>query len=208
MQQRRASPNDRPVVAWGWAGNALEGVSGDLHAVVPFDGGALVVLIDGLGHGPEAAAAALAAIPILEAHASDPVLALVQRCHEGLRKTRGAAMSLASFSARNAVITWAGVGNVDGALLRATETPGQTDEALVLYGGVVGYRLPTLHAQTLPVARGDTLVMATDGIRSGFTTGLAITHDPQEIAESVLARFAKGSDDAHVVVARYLGSGS
>lgn len=47
--------------------------------------------------------------------------------------------------------------------------------------------------------------MVTDGIRSGFTADLAIASSPQEIAETILARFTKGSDDAHVVVARYLG---
>jgi hypothetical protein len=48
--------------------------------------------------------------------------------------------------------------------------------------------------------------MATDGIHSGFTAGLAIEHGPQEIAESILARSSRGTDDAHVVVARYLGA--
>jgi hypothetical protein len=176
--------------------------------VVPFDGGMLVALIDALGHGPEAEAAARAAVPILQAHAGEPVVTLVQRCHEGLQKTRGAAMSLASFDALAATLTWAGVGNVDAALLRSGGATGHANPAIVPRGGVVGYRLPTLHAQTLPVSRGDTLIMATDGIASGFTTGLAIDHEPQEIAEEILARFARGTDDAHVVVARYLGGGS
>ena len=67
-------------------------------------------------------------------------------------------------------------------------------------GGVVGYQLPPLRAETLLVFPGDTLIMATDGIRGGFATGLAIEYGPQEIAESILARFAKGTDDAHIVV--------
>jgi phosphoserine phosphatase RsbX len=202
-----AMSNARPIIEWGWAGRALETASGDLHVVVPFADGALVVLIDGLGHGPEAAAASMAAAAILEAHAGEPVPALVQRCHEGLRKTRGAAMSLASFNSLDASMSWAGIGNVEGALLRADGPSAHADEAIVPRGGVVGYRLPSRYVDTLPVSPGDTLVMATDGIRSGFTTGLAIEHDPQEIAESILARFAKTSDDAHVVVARYLGDG-
>jgi len=49
------------------------------------------------------------------------------------------------------------------------------------------------------VSPGDTLVMATDGIRSGFAAGVTIEYSPQEIAESILARYAIGSDDAHVV---------
>jgi negative regulator of sigma-B (phosphoserine phosphatase) len=200
-----ATSHEPPVIEWGWAGSALELASGDLHVVIPFPGGALVVLIDGLGHGPEAAAAAQAAVPLLEAGASDPVLALVARCHEGLRKTRGAAMSLASFSARESSMTWTGVGNVDAVLLRGASArrPGA---AIVLRGGVVGYQLPTLRADTLPVSPGDILVMATDGIRGGFTEDLRLDGRPVDIAESILARFSKGSDDAHVVVARYRGT--
>ena len=194
------------ILQWGWAGTALEDESGDLHVIAPFAGGVLVGLLDGLGHGAEAAAAASAAVPILEAHAAESVIALVQRCHEGLRSTRGIVMSLASFDSRASSMTWTGVGNVDGFLFRADDTAApRACEAIASRGGVVGYRLPQLHANTLRVAPGDTLVLATDGIRSGFTTGLATAPAPQEIAEYVIARFAKGSDDAHVVVARYLG---
>jgi len=102
-------------------------------------------------------------------------------------------------------MTWAGVGNVAGALLRAGAAPGFAGEALLARGGVVGYRLPPLRAGTLRVAPGDVLVLATDGIRSGFTEGLWTAARAQEIAETVLAGFASGSDDAHVLVARYLG---
>ena len=190
------------VIEWGWSGSALELESGDLHVVVPFPGGALVALIDGLGHGPEARAAASAAAALLEAHASDSVLVLVQRCHDALRKTRGAAMSLASFRTEDSSMTWLGIGNVGGVLVLGN---GELAAGIGARGGVVGYQIPMLRASTVHVSPGDTLIMATDGIRGGFTADLAINHEPQEIAESTLARFAKGSDDAHVVVARYLG---
>lgn len=198
-------PNGHSIIEWGWAGRGLELECGDLHVVIPFVDGALVALIDGLGHGPEAAQAAIAAVPVLEAHASAPVLTLVQQCHEAMRKTRGAVMSLASFNALDASMTWAGIGNVEGVLLRTNGRSHRASEAITLRGGVVGYRLPQLHANTLAVSRGDTLIMATDGIRSGFNTGLAIEQGVQDIAEFVLARFATGSDDARVVVARYAG---
>lgn len=197
-----------PILEWGWAGRAFALESGDLHLVQPFPEGALVALIDGLGHGEEAAAAASAAVAILESHACEPVQSLLQRCHEGLHKTRGAVMSLASFDARDATMTWAGVGNVAAVLLRAHEAPGLVAEALVAYGGVVGYRLPAARVATLRLRRGDVLVMATDGIRAGFATGLATARPPQETAESILATLASGTDDARVVVARYLGSGT
>ena len=195
----------RGIIQWGWAGRALEQISGDLQVVVAFHGGALVALIDGLGHGPEAAAAAAAAAPILEAHAREPVQSLIQRCHQSIRRTRGVVMTLASFTVRDSSMRWVGVGNVSGVLLRHRGTPEHRNEALVPRGGVVGYQLPPLRVETLTIATGDTVIMATDGIRDAFTAGIAIDNSPQEIAESILARFARGSDDAHVVAARYLG---
>ncbi len=196
------------VVEWGSAGVPIEGEveSGDAHVVVGFPYGVLVGLVDGLGHGPEAAAAAREAIRLLEAHAGEPVLDLVERCHEALRHTRGAVMSLASFDARVASITWIGVGNVEGILLRAPGAAAPSRESIALRGGIVGYRLPPLTAATLCVSPGDTLVMASDGIRSGFVAHLAARDDPQEMAESILARYARGSDDALVLVARYVGA--
>lgn len=197
-----ATANDRAALAWGWAGSALQVESGDLHVVVTFPGGALVGLIDGLGHGPHAAEAARAAAAVLEAHASDSLAILVQHCHDALRKTRGAVMSLASFRAADSSMTWLGVGNVDAVLIGSD---GTRTEALVGRGGVVGYQVPTLRANTVRVSPEDTLIMVTDGISGGFTADLAIASSPQEIADTILARFTKSSDDAHVVVARYLG---
>jgi negative regulator of sigma-B (phosphoserine phosphatase) len=195
------------IATCGWAGRALEGDSGDLHLVVPFPGGLLVALLDGLGHGSEAAAASRAAVPVLTQYAAEAPLLLMRRCHEALRKTRGAVMTLASFRTLGSSMTWVGVGNVDGVLLRSPGSSSDADEALAVRGGVVGYQLPPLHTETLRVSSGDTLVLATDGIRGGFSTSVAVDSPPQEIAESILARFARGNDDAHVVVARYLGGG-
>src|SRR5919201_1803066 len=89
-----------PLIDWGAATLALPGQaeSGDRHLVQPFPNGALVAAVDGLGHGPAAAAAAQIAIDILEEHAHEPLIALVRRCHEGLLNTRGVVMSLAAFN--------------------------------------------------------------------------------------------------------------
>src|SRR6185436_668074 len=140
------------VIDWGWAGSALEGESGDLHVVAPFRGGALVALIDGLGHGPEAADAARAAARVLVAHAGELALDLVRRCHEALRSTRGAVMTIASICAAESAMTWVGVGNVDGVLLR--KAPG-SHAAIATRGGVVGYQLPPLRQHSVSISPGD-----------------------------------------------------
>ena len=196
------------AIEWASAGAALEGEveSGDVHVVAGFDGGVLVGVIDGLGHGPEAAEAAREAARVLEELAGEPLSTLVEQCHQALRKTRGAVMTLASFDERAATMTWIGVGNVEAILLRSGRADPSTREGVALRGGVVGYHLPTLRESSLPVSYGDTLVLATDGIRSGFVAGLAGQGTPQEIADAILARYSRGSDDALVVVARYVGA--
>src|SRR5262249_38502151 len=99
--------------------------------------------------------------------------------------------------------TWLGVGNVEGGLLPPGAKTCRAD--VLLSGGVVGSRLPSLRASVVPVAPGDTLVLATDGIRSGFTEGLVLEDSPQHIADGILARHATLKDDALVLVARFLG---
>lgn len=199
------SPDDL-VVEWGSAERALEQECGDVRVVAGFPGGALVAVIDGLGHGPEAALAARAAAEVLERHPGQPVTELVELCHEALRKTRGAVMTLASFDARRSSMTWTSVGNVDALLVRADRAAQRAREAISPRGGVVGYQLPQLRASSLPVSYGDTLVLVSDGIRSNFAGDVPVYETPQQMAESILARHARDSDDAMVLVARYRGA--
>jgi phosphoserine phosphatase RsbX len=195
------------AIEWGVAARALPGQSrsGDLHIVTPFRGGMLIAALDGVGHGDEAASAASIAGAILAEHAKEPVITLVERCHEGLRATRGVAMSIASFDASHGLMTWLGVGNVRGILLRHDVTRTPSEESLLLRSGVVGVELPSLRAAVLSVSVGDTMILATDGINGDLARQLVRNHLPQKAADGILARHAKPTDDALVLVARYLG---
>jgi phosphoserine phosphatase RsbX len=179
--------------------------SGDHHLVRCQGDGVLIAAIDGIGHGEEAAAAAKAAVSILKAGADEPVLSLVQRCHDGLRSTRGVVLSLASIEIEHGMMTWIGVGNVQGVLVRAGAKNGASQEALLLRGGVVGSQLPALQAAVLPIAKGDTLVFATDGIRGEFAEGLSSLESPQRAADKILKQHCRGNDDALVLAVRLVG---
>jgi negative regulator of sigma-B (phosphoserine phosphatase) len=199
----------KPLLDWGVASVTLPGerVSGDQALVQPFPKGMIVGVVDGLGHGTEAATAAQRAIATLEAHAHESVVFLIKRCHEELKGTRGVVMTLASFNAADETITWVGVGNIEAILFRADPHGGPAREYVLLHGGVVGHHLPPLRGFVIPVSAGDTLIVTTDGIRSGFAEGLTLDHPPKKQADQILARHAKGTDDALVLVARYLGRG-
>ena len=198
------------TVAWASAGAPLPGepVSGDRAVVAEADGLVLVAVIDGLGHGPDAAHASLVAAHVIEAAPELPLDDLVTTCHEQLRRTRGAVLSIASFSLARGAMTWLGIGNVDGWLVRAHATPEDPDRALVPHAGTVGYLLPRLVPRTVAVADGDTLVFASDGIHRGFRREILVRRSPAEIADAIFAAYAKPSDDSCVLVARYLAGGA
>jgi serine phosphatase RsbU (regulator of sigma subunit) len=196
------------AIDWGVAGSVLPGQShsGDQHVVCSFPDGVLIAVLDGLGHGEEAAAAARKAVSVVENRTELPLTGLAQRCHEELKTTRGVAMSMASFAISYGVMTWMGVGNVQGVLRRAGTQTINSQQMLLLRSGVVGIHLPTLSAASLRVFPGDILIFATDGIRDDFAQAPLNANTLQESAQSILARFSKGNDDALVLVARFLGS--
>ena len=115
-------------------------------------------------------------------------------------------MSIASFDVEHGLMTWLGVGNVQGVLLHPGSTVALEEECLLLRAGVVGAQLPPLQAAVLPVSAGDLLILATDGISNDFTRGLVRSLPPQKAAASILARCGKTTDDALVLVARYVGN--
>lgn len=176
--------------------------SGDQHLVTCNQTGILIAAIDGLGHGEEAAQAANTALDLLKQGSNEPIISLVEHCHENLRSTRGVVMSLASIDTAHGLMTWLGVGNVQGVLMRADTKKANGKETLLLRGGVVGSQLPPLQATILQIARGDTVYFSTDGVHSHFVQSLTALENPQRAADRILKHFRNGNDDALVLVAR------
>lgn len=182
-----------------------EGESGDLFLVEPHPDGMLVAVVDGVGHGIEAAKVAQLVVSILRCHAQEPVDELINYCHTGLRGTRGAVLALAAFNARNRSMTWTGVGNVEGKLF----AQGRSAAPLTLLSasGTLGQgQAIPVHPFEVQVDVGDTLILASDGVRSDFYLDLDVRQSPQQLADLILARSALRKDDALVVVARYAGT--
>ncbi|HEX4585314.1 MAG TPA: SpoIIE family protein phosphatase [Burkholderiaceae bacterium] len=194
-----------PTLQWGVATAPLPGQteSGDRFLVETFHDGALVAVVDALGHGHRAAQTAAQAIDALHRHALDGVTTLIQRCHDILRDRYGATMSVASFDWRLRRMTWLGVGNVAGLLVSHAFGGESRARRLLVRGGVVGGDLPDLHPITIELARRDTLILATDGIQEQFADHLPDDLRPQPLAEHIFTHYAKSTDDALVLVARY-----
>jgi len=179
--------------------------SGDRHLVKTVHGGALLAVVDGSGHGKDAGSAARLAVETIETNADEDIISLFQLCHERLRATRGAVMSAASINVAQSTITWAGVGNVEGMILRFGSSAEKGIDRLLLRPGIVGCRLPPLRAAAGPIARGDLIVLATDGIKPDFESRIMPDEHPRVIANKISLRYRKQSDDGLVLVARYLG---
>ena len=194
------------MAEYGVAKFALPGEreSGDQHLVCCHPSGILIAAIDGIGHGAEAANAAKGAIAVLRNGVGEPIIPLMVECHEKLRSTRGVVLSLASVDVRHGLMTWLGVGNVQGVLVHANKKA-ISPETLLLRGGVVGDHLPQLQAAVLPVAHGDLLVFATDGVRADFVRTLSAMENPQRAAERIMKSFCNQSDDALVLALRITG---
>lgn len=198
----RAAP---PWLEWAVAARARPGeeVSGDA-ALVEVDGGAaLVAAVDGLGHGAAAAQASQRAVEALRGGAGSDVDELVQRCHDALRGTRGAALGIVSIA--GGALAWAGVGNVEGWIFGGAGASRARPSAFLLRPGVVGASLPPRRAVREQLHRGDVVILVSDGISPRFADGFDPVGSPQALAETILRRHAREVDDAVVVVARYLG---
>lgn len=197
-------------VLWGRAARPIQGERecGDLEVVAAFDGGVLLAVIDGLGHGHEAAAVSAAAARVLIADPGLSPAKLVERCHEALRGSRGVALLVVSLFTRAGQCRWTGVGNVEG--VRYHRRPAFTSgrDALISTPGVVGYRMPTLRERQIDLAVNDVVVMATDGVSPRFTEDAVVDGTPDALASEILLRYGRASDDALVLVARYHGAGA
>ncbi len=200
---------ERSPIASGIAARTLPGETqtGDRSVIRVHPGGVLLAVIDGLGHGPAAAHAAAIAAEVMSNSPSMDVVELVRECHQKLQHSRGVVMTVVSIIMSASRASWIGVGNVQGMLVHANGSQNSSGRAFALLrSGIVGQRLPTtLQPSSLIVERGDTFVLATDGVALDFMKEHSLEQPPQFLAERILEQYGLVNDDALVLVARYLG---
>ena len=177
--------------------------SGDLCLVKRVGKGTLLAVVDGLGHGQEAASAAHAAVGAIDRYSREPLVDLVKRCHTALVGLRGVVLGLAYLDPQAASMTWLGVGNIGGVLLHADVKARQPRVSLVPNAGFIGGEPPHATARAVPLKVRDTVILFSDGVKDGFAESLVLANSPQEIADFIIARHTKGNDDALALVARY-----
>lgn len=179
---------------------AGETESGDAWAVVRQRREIGLLMVDGLGHGPEAAKAAKAAIDAMTLQPGLRPAEQMEVCHTALRPTRGAALAIALLDPELRQLRFAGVGNIGACIV-----DGGPRRQLVSHNGIVGHNMRKVQEFTLPCAPGALVILASDGITTQWDLeqhpGL-VACDPAIIAAVLLRDYARGRDDASVLVQR------
>ncbi len=190
-----------PNVSGVQASKPGQEVCGDAWGWKPARIGNTVVVADGLGHGPDAAAAARCAMEIFHKHADASPKDVLESIHLGLRHTRGAAVSVASMNEERRVVEFAGLGNVSGYVCEA----GQPRRQCVSMNGTAGLEARTSFREfSYPWPEGSAVVLHSDGLATHWNLddypGL-IARGPALLAGVLFRDFLRGNDDATVVAA-------
>ncbi len=182
---------------------AGEEVSGDTWASAEYDNRHLLLVADGLGHGPLAAKASLEAVRVFRENIHRSPKEILEAAHPALRSTRGATVAIAAIDFENQVVQFAGIGNIAGTILSPTETCN-----MVSYNGTVGHEVRKIQEFKYPWPKEGLLVMHSDGLGTQWRLerypGL-ITKHPSLIAGVLYRDFNRGRDDVTVLVARANG---
>jgi anti-sigma regulatory factor (Ser/Thr protein kinase) len=158
------------------------------------------LVVDGLGHGPAAADASMQAKQSFRRHAGATSVEILQRMHEALRPTRGAAAAIARIDRAKRVVRFAGIGNVAGVVIA-----GDTTRIAVSQFGTLGHDVRKIQEFQYPWPAGALLVLHSDGLGARWTLkqypGLS-RHDATLIAAVLYRDARRGNDDTTVLVIR------
>lgn len=190
-----------PMAPWGCVCLPLPGevASGDACDALDSPHGRTLIVADGLGHGPNAATAAVEAIRLFRRHQERSVAELLGFLHSGLRATRGAAVAIARFDRGAQKVSYGGIGNISGVILEGTAV-----RRMVSLNGTAGHNARRMQVFDYPCRNG-LVILTSDGLTSGWSLapypGLEHAH-PSLIAAVLYRDFARRRDDATVLVAR------
>ncbi len=180
-----------------------EEVSGDAWATDQQPGRSLLLVADGLGHGPLAAQASLEAVRIFRENARKSPAEIIEAAHSVLRSTRGAALAIAEVNFERQTVRFAGVGNISGSVFSPAGS-----YSMVSHNGTVGHEVRKIQEFVYQWPQGGLLVMHSDGLSTQWRLdrypGL-ITRHPTLISGVLYRDFYRGRDDVTVLVAREAG---
>jgi hypothetical protein len=175
-------------------------VCGDNWAWSDAARGRTIMLVDGSGHGVEAARAADAAVQTFLQHADAACEEIVDRVHRALASGRGAAVAVARIDTAAHVVRFVGLGNISAMLVDTGKA-----RHMVSHNGTAGHIAPRIREFTYDFTTNPLLILHSDGLTSRWDfaayPGLAAQH-PSLVAGVLLRDHRRGRDDASVVAMR------
>jgi anti-sigma regulatory factor (Ser/Thr protein kinase) len=177
-----------------------EEVCGDGWGIREMPESTLLMVVDGLGHGTAAAEAAREAERILSISREESPQTILQHSHEALRKTRGAAISLAAVNQTKGTLRFAGVGNVAGSIVSPHGSRGMAS-----HNGTVGHQVQKVQEFQFTWQADSIVIMHSDGLSGRWNLSKfpgIWGHDPALIAAVLYNNFARERDDVTVLVAK------
>lgn len=178
-----------------------EEVAGDGWLAVESEERTVIMVADGLGHGPDAAAASRAATLLLRREAQRTPSQILTAAHEALKTTRGAAVAVAAIDRRTRELVFSGIGNVYVQIVH----PDASTVGIPSHYGTIGGDVRRIADQRHAFLRDDLLLLATDGVRPKWSWAsypALLRRDPALVAGIVYRDHSSGRDDSTVVVAR------
>ena len=159
---------------------------------------ALIAVADGLGHGPDAAIAARAALSVC----ADPIFSaparLLDLAHQRARPTRGAAVAFATAHLKAGSVHYSGIGNIAGSVCDE-----QSRRHLISHNGIVGHTTRKAREMAVEWNPEAAIILHSDGISTQWALaaypGLLQCH-PALIAAVIYRDFTRQTDDATVLV--------
>lgn len=177
-----------------------EEVCGDAWAAEQSRTRLVALVVDGLGHGAEAALAAATAVRAFRQSHEEPVEDIAGQIHLALRGTRGAAIALAEITPAAGQIRFCGIGNISARLLGS-----ERHKNLISQYGIAGYQARQIRAYEDQWTDGAMLVMHSDGLSQSWDfddhRGI-LSHHPQMAASTVMRDAPRATDDALVLALR------
>ena len=178
----------------------LEVECGDAWCHVARAGGALVMGVDGLGHGFAAAQAAKSACEVFITEKTRAPAAVLERIHGALRTTRGAAAVILQIDWERRQLLAAGIGNLIAAIV-----DGDSTKRIPSYNGIVGHATPRIRELSYPIGPAATIIFHSDGLTGTWQLERypGLMQHPCDTIAAVLYRDCKrGRDDSLIVVLR------
>lgn len=198
----RGAELPRPILSVGAVTAPINGesVCGDHWSTRTLSGVNVVLLADGLGHGPKAAEASVMTEMVLNASKESDPAVLLEEMHLALRSTRGAATAVAAVNQGRGELTFAGVGNISAMVLSEGAV-----QHLVSHNGTVGQAMRKVQKFSYPWRQDSTLILHSDGLHTNWRMdaypGLTRKH-PSLMAAVLYRDWSRGRDDSSVVVAQ------